>query len=121
MHSATTFELPQNIIGVIITGIFGIIIGIVAGLMARRGAKLGARENRAPDVQEMWAQQESDRRARQIIEDMYWDLRAAFQSYLRRVTDLIHASPLSDENKKKFELTPAEKKVVNAKLPTDGK
>ena len=57
-----------------ITGIFGIVLAIVAGILARRGSKLSAQEQRAPDVQELWAQQETDRRMRQVVEDMWLSL-----------------------------------------------
>lgn len=102
-----------------ITGSFGLIIGLVAAFMARRGQKLGSREQRAPDVQEMWAQQEADRRMRQVVEDMWWNLRRAFQSYFRRVTSAIAKLDLTDAQRRTFELTTSELQAIEAKPPEE--
>lgn len=110
------FEIPENLIGLVITGTFGLIIGIVGAIMARRGQKLGNRENRAPDVQEMWAQQESDRRMRQLVEDMEWTLRRAFRSYYRRVMNTVVKLGLDPKH---FELTTSEQKAIDATPPEE--
>lgn len=112
-------QIPENIIGLVITGAFGLLVGIVGAIMARRGQKLGNRETRAPDVQELWAQQESDRRMRQLIEDMWWSLRRAYQSYYRRVTSTVLKLGLTDEQAHAFELTKAEKAAIEAKPPEE--
>lgn len=103
----------------VVTGIFGVIVVIMGAILARRGEKLGAREQRAPDVQQMWAQQESDRHVRQEVEDMWWELRRAFQGYYRRVTNKTLEMSLSEEDAKAFELTPKELKAVRARPPED--
>ena len=110
------FNIPENVVGVVITGVFGLIVGIIGAIMARRGQKLGNRENRAPDVQEMWAQQESDRRMRQMVEDLWWNLRRAFQSYYRRVMNTVAKLGLDP---KPFELTAAEQKAIDASPPAE--
>lgn len=107
------FELPDNVIGLIITGIFSVVVATLGALLARRGAKLGNRETRAPDVQEMWAQQETDRRMRQIVEDLWWNLRRAFQSYYRRVVGAATKLGLSEAQMKQFELTKAEQAAID--------
>lgn len=111
--------IPDNVIGLVITGVFGVIVAIVAGIMSRRGAKLGSRENRAPDVQEMWIQQEADRRTRQLVEDMWWTIRRMFQSYYRRVTSAILLLNLTPAQLAVFELNQQELNAINAKLPED--
>jgi hypothetical protein len=111
--------IPDALIAPVITGIFALIVGVVGGLMARRGSKLGAREQRAPDVQEMWAQQEADRRMRQLVEDMWWNLRRAFQSYYRRVTHAMVSLNIPDDKRAKFELTATELAAIDAHLPDD--
>lgn len=103
-------------VGPAITGVFGLILGIVAAIMARRGQKLGAREQRAPDVQEMWAQQELDRRRRQIVEDLWWGVRSAFQSYYRRVTHAIVKLGIPEEKTTVFELTESELAAIEASV-----
>jgi len=112
-------EFNTEWIGLIISGAVGVVLSIVAAVFTRRGAKLGSRENRAPDVQEMWAQQESDRRMRQIMEDLWWKLWRAFQGYYRRVMALAISWGLSAEQIKKLELTPAEQKTIDARPPTE--
>lgn len=103
----------------VITGIFAVVLTFVGGLLARRGSKVGSLEQRAPDVQEMWAQQESDRRMRQITEDMWWALRRAFQSYYRRVTSALIQISLTKEQARAFELTPDEVEAIKARPPKD--
>jgi len=103
----------------IITGIFALIVGVVGGIMARRGQKLGNRESKAPDVQDLWYQQESDRRMRQLIEDLWWNLRRAFQSYYRRVSNLALRMSLTPDEQKSFELTPKELAAIEAKPPEE--
>lgn len=100
--------IPKEAIAPIFTGLFLLLTSLVAYITSRRNAKLGARESRAPDVQELWAQQESDRRLRHLIEDMYWRLRAAFMSYYRRV-----------QAGGSTELNTREQAAVDAKLPED--
>lgn len=111
--------IPESWVGLVITGVFTIVLAIVSAIMARRGAKVSNKENRAPDVQEMWAQQEADRRMRQIVEDMWWTLRRAFQSYFRRVTGLITKLNLPDDVAKQFELTPKELAAIEAQPPEE--
>lgn len=111
--------IPEAAIGPIITGIFGLLIGLVAAFMARRGQKLGNRETRAPDVQEMWAQQEGDRRMRQLVEDIWWTLRRAFQSYYRRVNAEVAKMGLTEAQAKRFELTASERKAIETGLPEE--
>lgn len=112
----TIFSLGQEFIAPVIAGIFLIITAVVAAVLARRNSTKGNREVRAPNVQEMWAQQEMDRRARQIMEDMWWDLRSAFKSYFRRVSSLVLTLGIED---KRFNLTPMEKKAIEATPPED--
>lgn len=112
-------NIPSEWVGLIITGASGLILSLVAALMARRGAKMGSRETRAPDVQEMWAQQEADRRMRQVVEDLWWDLRRAFQSYFRRVNSIAMKMNLTEAQAQVFELTPKELAAIEAKPPED--
>ena len=109
----------DNWVGLVISGVFGVILSILAAVFARRGAKIGNRETRAPDVQEMWAQQESDRRSRQSAEDLWWKLWRAFQSYYRRVMALAITWGLSPEQIKKLELTASEQKAIDARPPAE--
>jgi thioesterase domain-containing protein len=111
--------ISDNVVGLVITGVFGVVIAVVGGLMARRGARLGQREGRAPDVEQMWEQQEADRLARQRAEDLWWAVRRAFQSYFRRVTALADALALPPEKRRRFELLPAEKRAIDAEMPSD--
>lgn len=103
----------------VITGVFAVVLTFVGGILARRGSKVGSLEQRAPDVQEMWAQQESDRRMRQVTEDMWWSLRRAFQSYYRRVTSALMQLSLTQEQAKAFELTHEEVEAIEARPPKD--
>lgn len=108
-----------DLVGLFITGGFGLAIAIVGALMAARGRKLGNRETRAPDVQELWAQQELDRRARQHAEDLWWNLRRAFQSYFRRVIVAVDTMDLAPAARKLFDLTTSERRAIDAQMPTD--
>lgn len=112
-------NVPSEWVGLIISGLCGIVLSIVAAVMARRGSKLGNRETRAPDVQEMWAQQEADRRMRQLVEDLWWNLRRAFQSYFRRVTGAVGKMNLTEAQAKVFELTPKELAAIEARPPEE--
>lgn len=100
--------IPTEAIAPGIAGFFAILTGIIAAIVARRNVKTGAREQRAPDVQEMWMQQEQDRRLRHLVEDMWWALRRAFQSYYRRV-----------QSGGSTELTTKEQAAIDAKLPSE--
>lgn len=111
--------IPEPLIAPIITGMFALLVGVVGGFMARRGSKLGNREQRAPDVQEMWIQQEADRRMRQLVEDMWWNLRRAFQSYYRRVTHTLASLNVPEDKLAKFELTAKELAAIDASLPEE--
>lgn len=117
--SSAIFDWGPESIAPIVAGGFGLLTGIIAALLARRNSKMGSRENRAPDVQEMWAQQEADRRTRQVMEDMWWDLRSAFKSYFRRVSSAILRLDLTKEQSRVFSLTAAEKAAINATPPED--
>lgn len=112
-------DIPSELIGPLITGIFGISITIVAAVMARRGKRYDNRETRAPDVQEMWVQQERDRATRQHVEDLWWGVRRAFQSYFQRVTLEIIRMKLPESEQKKFELTASELRAIEATVPED--
>lgn len=117
LTTVTPTPVPSNdLTGIIITGIFGLIIAAISAILARRGQKLGNKENRAPNVQEMWAQQDFDRRQRQVMEDMWWDLRAAFKSYFRRVSGLVLTLGITHTG---FGLTASEKKAIDATPPED--
>ena len=111
--------MEEVMIAPLITGVFSLCIAVVGGVMAFRGSRIGAKEQRAPDVQEMWAQQESDRRTRQEVEDLWWQLRRAFQSYFRRVTGAVIKMNLSPEKRKVFELTTSELRAIEAKPPVE--
>lgn len=111
--------MPSEFIGLVITAISGLLLSVVAAIMARRGSKLGTREQRAPDVQEMWAQQEADRRMRQLVEDLWWNLRRAFQSYFRRVTGAVSKMDLTEAQAKVFELNAKELAAIGAKPPEE--
>jgi len=109
----------EDWIAPIITGLFGLILAVVAAILARRGAHMGNKEQRAPDVQELWIQQEADRRMRQIVEDLWWGVRRAFQSYFRRVTNEVAKLGLSESQARAFELTNSELRAIEAALPED--
>lgn len=108
--------IPTELLAPIISGIVAVIITTLGAIMARRGAKIGSKENRAPDVQEMWAQQETDRRIRQLVEDMWWNIRRAFQTYYRRV-QLVAAEKGIDDPR--LELTAKEQKIIDTPPPAD--
>lgn len=110
---------PEQWIAPTITGVFGVLLATVTALLARRGAKQGNREQRAPDVQELWAQQESDRRMRQLVEDLWWTVRQAFQSYYRRVNTAVHLLNLTPEQLVLFELTKKELAAIESELPAE--
>lgn len=94
-------------------------IGTVAGaalvgIFAIWNRKRGAVETRAPDVNEIWQQQaqqskelDIERRLRRLLEDMYTDLREAFNIYVRRV----HRGG-------NIELTDREARLLNKETPT---
>jgi hypothetical protein len=73
--------------------LIGTVVGaIVVGIFAMWNRRRGATENRAPDVNEIWQQQNSQSREldlerwlRRALEDFVRDLRRAFHSYVRRV------------------------------------
>jgi hypothetical protein len=119
IHTVSGFVIPENVIGLVITGVFGVTVTVLGGIMARRGSKLGSRENRAPDVQEMWTQQEHDRQMRQMVEDIWWSLRRAFQSYFRRVTTAIAKLDLTEAQKKSFQLSASEQKAIDMEPESD--
>lgn len=102
-----------------IAGIFLVISGVLAAILARRGAKLGNREQKAPDVADLWAQQESDRRMRIIMEDLWWKLWRAFQSFYRRVQTVSAALDLTDAQIKQLELTAKERAAIDARPPEE--
>lgn len=98
--------LPKESIAPLVTGIFLLVTGAIALFSNHRNMRNGARESRAPDVQEMWAQQEADRRQRHLVEDMWYNLRNAFRSYYRR--------QLAGGSK---ELSAKEQAAIDAELP----
>jgi hypothetical protein len=102
-----------------IAGGFAVVTALFAAYTANRNRRKGNLEQRAPDVQEIWVQQENDRRQRQIMEDMWWDLRAAFKSYFRRVSSTLLRLNVSDEDAKMFSLTASETAAINATPPSD--
>lgn len=113
------FKWSQEWIAPIVGGIFAVVTGVLAYITSRRNAKKGNIERRAPDVQEMWVQQEADRRSRQVMEDIFWDLRSAFKSYFRRVSTAILGLNLTKEQTEIFSLTATEKKAIDATPPVD--
>lgn len=52
-----------------------------------RNTRTGAREQRAPDVIEAWAEADRARSRLHALEDIYYALRGAFKSFARRVMD----------------------------------
>jgi len=102
-----------------IAGVFLVISGVLAAILARRGAKLGTREQKAPDVSDLWAQQEADRRMRIIMEDLWWKLWRAFQSFYRRVQTTVSTLDLTEAQLKHFELSPKEKAAIDARPPEE--
>lgn len=83
-----------------------VISGIILGAFGVWNRRRGNQETKAPDVDQMWKQQESDRRAKYTLEDMWWTLRRAFQSYYRRV-----------QAGGSRELTADEQAAIDRKLP----
>ena len=112
-------EITDQGVAPAITGAFGIILSVVAAILARRGAKLGARESKAPDVQELWAQQEVDRRMRIAVETLWWNLWRAFQSFYRRVQLAVGKLDLTESQLKMFELNTKEQAAIDARPPED--
>lgn len=119
LHTAPVQFPSEDVTGLVITGIFGILVAVVTGVMARRGARLSNQEGRTPDVEQMWAQQELDRRQRQRAEDLWWAVRRAFQSYFRRTIMAVDALDLPPAVRRKFDLLPAEQRAINADMPDD--
>lgn len=102
-----------------VTGIFASLLALLSWILARRGAKVDHREQRAPDVQELWIQQEADRRMRRLVEDLWWRVRRAFQAYYRRVNTAAALMNLPPEQLKVFELTDKELAAIESALPED--
>jgi len=111
--------VPTDWIAPTITGIFGLVLAIVTGVLASRGRRLGNRESRMPDVTDLWVQQEQDRRMRQLVEDLWWNVRRAFQSYYRRVNSAALALHLPADKMAAFELTKRELSAIESELPTE--
>lgn len=109
--------IPENWVAPIITGVFGIILSVLAALLARRGAKMGTRESRAPNVEELWAQQEADRQARIAMETLWWNLWRAFQSFYRRVQHTISGLDLTEKQRNAFEMNAKEQAAIDARPP----
>lgn len=71
----------------------GVVVGgLIVGAFQVWNRKRGAIETRAPDVTEIWVRQAADqaeldmeRRFRRRVEDLFIQLRSAFQSYVMRV------------------------------------
>jgi hypothetical protein len=81
--------------------------GITAAVMLYRGTRTGARESRAPDVTDSWAEADRARQVAWRALDLVWKLRSAFRSYWMRV--LAGGST---------ELTAAERAAMEAEPPT---
>ena len=112
--------MNESWVAPVITGIFALLVGVVGGVLARRGARLSHREQRAPSVQEMWAQQEEDRQMRILMEDRWWRLWRAFQSFYRRVQAAVVRLSIPEEHRKEFDLTEKEREAVNLRPPDEG-
>lgn len=73
--------------------LIGIVVGgIVMGLFGAWNRKRGATETRAPDVNESWNRAEAldlaldnERKTRRLLQDLLYDVLAAFHSYTHRV------------------------------------
>lgn len=93
----------------------GVVAGaILVGIFSLWNRKRGAVETRAPDVNEIWVQQanqskelDMERKARRRLENLYYDIRRAFLSYVRRV-----------QSGGSMELTSAEKHIIESDLQT---
>lgn len=103
--------------------LLGIIIGgIIVGVFAAHNRRKGNIEQRSPDVNEIWIQQnlqskelDKERKWRRRLENFSWELTRVFRGYVSRVqgggsTDLTHherlfhdADPPSSEIKTKEE------------------
>lgn len=111
--------IPTEAIAPIITSVLAVVVAVLGGIMARRSQKLGNIQQRAPDVQQMWSQQETDRRMRRRAEDIWWNIRRAFQTYYRRVNLAVLKLDLTPEQTKEFDLTMTELKAIEAELPEE--
>lgn len=86
-----------------IPAISGVAFIVVTGAFGIWNRRRGAVETRAPDVNEMWNETEKARRARRFFEDLFYDVRNAFVSYVTRV-----------QNGGSTELTEKEQKALDA-------
>ena len=68
-----------------IAGVFLLLAAIATAVIGARNNKTGARENRAPDVTESWAEADRVRVVAWRIFELYVVLRSAFRSYQSRV------------------------------------
>lgn len=91
-----------------IAGLFAVITGSIAAFVAIRNVRTGAREQRAPDVNEAWAETERARARMHVAEDFFYMIRGAFKGFARRVM----------QQHPDVELTSAERKALETELPT---
>lgn len=86
-----------------ITGGLALTTGVAAAIIAGRNARRGAREQRAPDVTEAWAEADRARRLMHAWQDLYYLLRGAFKSFARRMLEKDPENELSDSERAALE------------------
>lgn len=89
-----------------ITGFLGLLTVITAAIIGIRNTRTGAREQRAPDVMEAWAEADRARGRMRAIEDLFYALRGAFRGFARRVTEMHPTVQLTDEERTALESSP---------------
>lgn len=89
-----------------VTGFLGLLTVITAAIIGIRNTRTGAREQRAPDVMEAWAEADSARRHRRAVEDLFYVLRGAFRGFARRVTEQHPDVQLTVEERAALESSP---------------
>lgn len=85
-------------------------VSTVTGIILNnRSTRSGQAAAHAPDVTDAWAEANRARDRMHVLEDLYYAVRGAFKSVLRRITDM-HPD---------FELTKSERAALESELPAE--
>lgn len=77
----------DQLIAPIIAGVILAASSITGYVIASRTSRSTAKDNRAPDVNEAWAETDRARARMHAVEDLFYRVRSAFRSYWMRVAD----------------------------------
>lgn len=90
----------------LVATILAAVVGITGAILNYRSQRSGAKEQRAPDVNEAWAETRLARRREHIIEELFYDLRGLFKNLARRVSDRYPDFELTDQERAGLEMKP---------------